>query len=109
MAKSVDKTQQIKKSAPVKKTVSKKKSLAKKSPSSKNICQDIKIKHGKIQENELFPIDMNEKNDKVLVKQLMQQMSGVGFCLLTNVEGHDEETLLKAIKAFHELPLEVKM
>ena len=39
----------------------------------------------------------------------MQQMSGVGFCLLTNVEGHDEETLLTAIKAFHELPLEVKM
>ena len=36
-------------------------------------------------------------------------MSTVGFCLVTNVEGHSEEELLKANKAFHALPIDVKM
>lgn len=36
-------------------------------------------------------------------------MSTIGFCLLTNVPGHNEEELLSAIKAFHEIPLEDKM
>ena len=36
-------------------------------------------------------------------------MSTVGFCLITNVGGHDEDSLLEAIRAFHDLPLEVKM
>lgn len=38
----------------------------------------------------------------------MQQMKTVGFCLISNVPGHDEERLLKASKAFHSLPAEVK-
>lgn len=44
-----------------------------------------------------------------IVKQLMAQMSTVGFCLLTNVPGHNEDELLEAIKEFHSLPLSVKM
>ena len=36
-------------------------------------------------------------------------MSTVGFCLITNVEGHDEDSLFEAIKAFHDLPLELKI
>ena len=44
-----------------------------------------------------------------MIKDLMKQMSTIGFCLITNVEGHDEESLLDAIKAYHNLPLEVKL
>ena len=36
-------------------------------------------------------------------------MKNVGFCLITNVHGHDEEKLLKALKAFSELPIEEKI
>jgi hypothetical protein len=36
-------------------------------------------------------------------------MSVVGFCLLTNVEGYDEESLLEAVKAFHDMPIKMKM
>jgi hypothetical protein len=36
-------------------------------------------------------------------------MSTIGFCLITNVEGHDEDSLLEAIKGYHNLPLEVKI
>ena len=36
-------------------------------------------------------------------------MSTVGFCQITNVPGHDEQKLLKAIKAFHSIPLKEKM
>ena len=36
-------------------------------------------------------------------------METVGFCLINDVEGYDEDELLKAAKAFHELPLEKKM
>lgn len=39
----------------------------------------------------------------------MDQLSSVGFCLVTNVKGHSEEELLEAIKAFHELSLETKL
>ena len=39
----------------------------------------------------------------------MEQMSTVGFCLVTNVEGHSEADLFKACKAFHLLPIETKM
>lgn len=35
-------------------------------------------------------------------------MSSVGFCLITNVPGHNEKELLEAMKAFHGLPQEVK-
>ena len=39
----------------------------------------------------------------------MNQMSTIGFCLITNVDGHDEDSLLDAIKAYHNLPLDVKL
>ena len=39
----------------------------------------------------------------------MSQMSNVGFCLITNVPGHDEGRMLKALKGFHELPIEEKI
>ena len=45
----------------------------------------------------------------MIVNQLMDQMTTVGFCLITNFEGHDEQSLLKAITAFHYLPLEKKL
>ena len=36
-------------------------------------------------------------------------MSTVGFCLITNVQGHDEDNLFKAVKAFHSVPDKEKM
>ena len=36
-------------------------------------------------------------------------MSTIGFCLITNVEGHNEDSLLEAIKAYHNLQLNVKL
>ena len=39
----------------------------------------------------------------------MEQLSTVGFCQLVNVPGHDELQLLRAIQAFHAIPLEEKM
>jgi len=39
----------------------------------------------------------------------MDQMEKVGFCLINDVEGYDEQELLRAARAFHDLPLEVKM
>ena len=36
-------------------------------------------------------------------------MKNVGFCLITNVQGHDEAKLLSALKTFHGLPIEEKM
>ena len=39
----------------------------------------------------------------------MEQMSSVGFCLITNIPGFDEEELFKAVKAFHDIPLAERM
>ena len=39
----------------------------------------------------------------------MHQMSTIGFCLITNVPGHNEDEYLEAIKKFHSIPLEEKM
>jgi len=58
---------------------------------------------------DLFAIDMSQKDLKNITKQLMEQMSTVGFCQITNVPGHDEGKLLDAIKAFHAIPLDEKM
>jgi hypothetical protein len=41
-----------------------------------------------------------------LIKQLIEQMEGVGFCILKNVLGFDENELKKVVMAFHnEIPL----
>ena len=65
--------------------------------------------HDDLTEFELAAIDMCQTDKAVVAKQLMQQMQKVGFCLLTNVPGYDEEKLFSAIKAYHDLPLELKM
>lgn len=57
----------------------------------------------------LFAIDMQKTDKAQIVKQLMNQMSTVGFCLVTNVPGYDESELLEAIKTFHSLTIEEKM
>ena len=49
------------------------------------------------------------QDDLLIGMQIMHQMESVGFCLLTNVPGHDEQELLRAVKAYHELPQEMKM
>ena len=44
-----------------------------------------------------------------LIKQLIEQMEGVGFCILKNVPGFDENELKKVVMAFHnEIPLQSK-
>ena len=77
-------------------------------PPKKVIKRPSKIKNNK-KLHSLYPIDMSNTNEAELVKQLMKQMTTVGFCLITNVPGHNEESLMKAIKDYHDLPLEVKM
>ena len=39
----------------------------------------------------------------------MKQMSTVGFCVITNVPGHDEDELLEAVKAFFTVSDKEKM
>lgn len=39
----------------------------------------------------------------------MQHISELGFCWLTNIEGYNDENLNNAIKAYHDLPNDVKM
>ena len=39
----------------------------------------------------------------------MEQMKTVGFCLIKNVPGHDEDENISAIKEFYSLPEKVKM
>ena len=39
----------------------------------------------------------------------MDQMKTVGFCLIKNVPGHNEDEVLPAIKEFYSLPDKVKM
>ena len=48
---------------------------------------------------ELESIDMNLPEDEIIPK-LMENLQTVGFFVLTNVPGFDEDALLKAIKAF---------
>ena len=60
-------------------------------------------------EAELMAIDISQEDTALLTKQLMEQMSTVGFCQIVNIPGHDEDKLLEAIKAFSAIPLEDKM
>lgn len=57
----------------------------------------------------LQAIDYQNKNEKQAVKQLMEQMSTVGFCLIENIPGFDEDDLLKAVVAFHSIPIKERM
>ena len=58
---------------------------------------------------ELAAIDINSPDKEATIAQLMEQMSKVGFMLIDNVPGFAEDELLKAVKAFHNIPLEMKM
>jgi len=51
----------------------------------------------------LTVIDMSlyESNKNELTKQLIDQMEGVGFCILKNVPGFDEDDLKNTVIAFH--------
>ena len=68
-----------------------------------------KIKFNENGEAELMAIDISQEDTALLTKQLMEQMSTVGFCQIVNIPGHDEDKLLEAIKAFSAIPLEDKM
>lgn len=50
-----------------------------------------------------------ETHKNELTKQLIEQMEGVGFCVLKNVPGFDEEDLKKTVLAFYnDISLESK-
>ena len=57
----------------------------------------------------LKAIDYQGKDEKKAVKQVMEQMSTVGFCLIANIPGFDEDDLLKACVAFHQIPIKERM
>lgn len=61
-----------------------------------------------LEDFELHAIDLKESDTSLVVKQLMQQMKTVGFCLISNMPGHDEQRLFEACQAFHKLPASVK-
>ena len=46
-------------------------------------------------------MSLYETHKNELIKQLIEQMEGVGFCILKNVPGFDENELKKVIMAFH--------
>jgi predicted Fe-Mo cluster-binding NifX family protein len=51
----------------------------------------------------LIALDMSSPDKKLLTDLFIDQMKTVGFILLKNVKGYDENKLLKAIKAFHKV------
>lgn len=54
---------------------------------------------------DLPAIDMRAE-EHVIVAQLLQMMTTVGFLHVINVDGFEEDTHLEACKAFHSMPLE---
>ena len=56
---------------------------------------------------ELTAIDM-KLEEHVIVKQLMDMITTVGFLHLTNIDGFDEDRHLEAVKAFHAMPENIK-
>ena len=58
---------------------------------------------------ELVAIDFASSDKQAMISKLMEQMRTVGFILIDNVPDFNEDELLKASKAFHNLPLEMKM
>ena len=51
---------------------------------------------------------METATKESMVEGLMHQMKTVGFCVVTNVKDHDEDSFFKAVKAFHDFPQEIK-
>lgn len=56
----------------------------------------------------LHAIDLRRTDAESIQKELMDQMSHVGFLLLSHVPGYDEEEYLNATKVFHSLPESLK-
>ena len=46
-------------------------------------------------------MSLYDSNKEELTKQLIEQMEGVGFCVLKNVPGFDEEDLKKTVLSFY--------
>ena len=46
-------------------------------------------------------MSLYDSNKEELTKQLIEQMEGVGFCVLKNVPGFDEEDLKKSVLSFY--------
>ena len=58
---------------------------------------------------ELVAIDVDSNDKQATITKIMDQMRSVGFILINNLPEFDEDELLEATKAFHNMPLEVKM
>ncbi|GBG29387.1 1-aminocyclopropane-1-carboxylate oxidase 2 [Hondaea fermentalgiana] len=56
----------------------------------------------------LHAIDMRREDDTEIARELIGQMETIGFLVLTQVPGYEEEVYLDACKALHELPASVK-
>ena len=61
------------------------------------------IKHDELVE--LNAIDMTAPESEIL-PQIKEGISETGFFALKNVEGYDEESHYKAVKAFYDIPRE---
>ena len=59
-------------------------------------------------EIELESLDFTNDSDECVIKKLMAQMSDVGFLFLKNLPEWDENSYLKACKAFHGIPDSLK-
>ena len=46
--------------------------------------------------------------EEEIIPKMIEMCSTVGFLYLKNIEGFDEEKLLKDTKAFHSIPQEIK-
>ena len=53
--------------------------------------------------DDLESIDM-ELSENEIINKLMKQLTDVGFIYIKNVKGFDEDEMLSACKAFHNLP-----
>lgn len=58
--------------------------------------------------SELVAIDMANTSKQEIVDQLKEQSSTVGFFLIKNVAGYDEQAYFDAVKKFYAMPYELK-
>mmetsp|Transcript_8744 Transcript_8744/g.10000 ORF Transcript_8744/g.10000 Transcript_8744/m.10000 type:complete len:352 (+) Transcript_8744:432-1487(+) len=56
----------------------------------------------------LHAIDIQSEDRDAIRNEIFEQMTTVGFLLLENIPNYDEEKYLKACKAFHALPKDIK-
>jgi isopenicillin N synthase-like dioxygenase len=53
-------------------------------------------------------VDFSITDEKILIPQLMEQMSTVGFLVIKNIPNYNEEPFFYALQKFHRLPQEIK-